>query len=94
MATPTPWVYSDWITYPTGSSTRLTRLRLHIQEVSDALKKAGTVQYQISGRELDPKASDLRAELADLRKQEELEAERVDLADGDRLGWTSGRAPL
>lgn len=34
------WTYSDWITL-TGSS-RLTRLRLYIQELSDALTAATT----------------------------------------------------
>ena len=31
------WTYSDWITYDVGAALRLSRLRLHIQEVSDAL---------------------------------------------------------
>ena len=38
MAAPNPaWTYSDWITYIPGNSTRLSRLRLHIVEVSDRI---------------------------------------------------------
>jgi len=33
------WTYSDWVTYDPGSSTRLSRLRLHIQEVSDRISQ-------------------------------------------------------
>lgn len=38
------WTYSDYVTYDRSSATRLTRLRLHIQEVSDALQAGDWVQ--------------------------------------------------
>lgn len=31
------WTYSDYVTYDRTSATRLTRLRLHIQEVSEKI---------------------------------------------------------
>lgn len=92
MATPT-WTYADWITYDTGTSTRLQRLRLHIAEINQALR-AEIAQYSIRGRELNPENSDLGLLLKDLTERERLEAEEVDLASGRRLGWTKGRARL
>lgn len=35
----TTWTYSDWVTYDPGSATRISRLRLHIQEVSDRISQ-------------------------------------------------------
>lgn len=44
------WDYSDWVTL--SGTTRLTRLQLHIQEVSNKL----TENYSIAGRskQVDP----------------------------------------
>lgn len=43
------WTYSDWITQG-GTTQRVARLRLHIQEVSEQL----TAKMGHSGREFDP----------------------------------------
>lgn len=45
------WTYSDWVTYDAGTA-KLTRLRLHIQEVSDYLQKnqEGNVGGQVYRR--------------------------------------------
>jgi len=32
------WTFSDWIKEDVGSATRLTKLRCHIEEVSNAIK--------------------------------------------------------
>lgn len=39
------WTYSDWITQATDA-LRLSRLRLHIQEVSDSLARVKTTEEQ------------------------------------------------
>lgn len=38
------WTYSDWVTYDisTDGTTRLSQLRLHMQEVSDKIEKERT----------------------------------------------------
>lgn len=41
------WTYADWVTYPTGSD-RLTRLRLHIQEVSQYSLASKTRKGEVS----------------------------------------------
>lgn len=46
------WLYSDWVTLATGSTARLTRLRLHIQEVSDAIS-TGNVSNTKGSRDKD-----------------------------------------
>lgn len=56
------WTYSDWIS--TDGSSRLTRLRLHIQEVSDAL----TASYQSDGTSYNP--AHLNSYLSSLHAQE------------------------
>lgn len=67
MANPA-WTYSDWITLSPGSEARLTRLRLHIQEVSDRIS---------TGNYSNPKGSHdkdaLQRELESLRKAEKAE---------------------
>jgi hypothetical protein len=65
------WTYSDYITYARGSATYLERLRLHIQEVSNAV-----------GTEL---ASDAKSESANnlTRRLEMLEKE---LRAAEQLG--------
>lgn len=35
------WTYSDYVTYDVGDATRLTRLRLHVQEVLDTVHSEG-----------------------------------------------------
>lgn len=42
------WTYSDWITYDVGNATRLSRLRLHIQEVSDKISRGNFAQGNVS----------------------------------------------
>lgn len=43
------WTYSDWITQTSGS-TRLSQLRLHIQEVSNAIQANQTIN--VNGRQI------------------------------------------
>lgn len=57
------WTYSDWITQ-TSADTRLSRLRLHIQEVADAL----TASYQSDGTSYNP--AHLNTYLSGLHQQE------------------------
>ena len=59
------WTYSDYITYDPGSA-RLTRLRLHIQEVTDAIKNPQ--RLTISGKDLTK--YDLRKYLEGLKAEE------------------------
>lgn len=59
------WTYSDWITQPTPG-TRLTRLRLHIAEVSEV---ASGVAVSKDGASRDP--SNAREYLATLMEREE-----------------------
>jgi hypothetical protein len=67
---PSPsWTYSDWITYATGDSLRLSRLRLHIQEVSDRIS-AGN--YATEGKSHD--FGSIASYLADLQRKEITEA--------------------
>lgn len=48
---PSPaWTYSDWITKESGSADRLSRLRLHIQEVSDFIS---TGNFTTEGKSID-----------------------------------------
>lgn len=81
------WTYSDWITKTTGSTERLERLRLHIQEVSDKLK-AGS--YSVTGRSVQ--RYETERYLAGLRADEKIEAERTETTQGTRLGWSRGVA--
>lgn len=57
------WTYSDWVTQTT-SATRLSRLRLHIQEVSDKL------QGRASGDGISYDPGQLRQYIKDLREDE------------------------
>ncbi len=82
MADPA-WDYSDYITYERGDSTRLTRLRLHIQEVSDFIS---TGSVTLEGQSVSK--GDLQRYLADLRDEEkELSA----IHDSTRATWVRGR---
>jgi hypothetical protein len=69
------WTYSDWITQTTDS-TRLTRLRLHIQEVSDKITQ------EVSSGGNSRSSSALQAYLADIRKEEKSLAAAVSGASG------------
>lgn len=85
-------VYSDWVTYPTASASRLARLRLYIKDIQDQLQSAG--KYAIEGREVDIDLIGLQKNLQDLMKEEKHLSEQVGLGDGTFQGWTSGRARL
>lgn len=80
------WTYSDWITYERSSASRLSRLRLHIQEVSDKLSSGS---YSIPG--FSTSKGELAAYLDRLSSQEEVEASAVGRATGARVGITRGR---
>lgn len=57
------WSYSDWITQ-TDTETRLSRLRLHMREVSDMVGR------EKSAGDMATSSRELRAYLADLKKEE------------------------
>ncbi len=81
------WTYSDWVTFESGSATRLSRLRSHIKEVSDYIQTGG---YTVQGR------SHTKAELVDyletLIRLEKDEAAITAAAVGtSRAFWTKGR---
>jgi hypothetical protein len=80
------WTYSDWVTYEPGSASRLTQLRLHIKEVSDALS---------TGNYSNPKGahdkSYLQDYVADLLRKEASEAAVVGISTDIRTSWTRGR---
>lgn len=59
------WTYSDWITQ-TDASTRLSRLRLHVQEVSDAMANPQGVNSSSHGVQ----KFDLQGYLKELRAEE------------------------
>lgn len=59
------WSYSDYITYERTDPTRLTRLRLHIKEVSDFIS---TGSYSVQGK--SHTKSELVNELMRLREEE------------------------
>lgn len=82
------WTYSDWVTYAdTDVSSKITRLRLHVQEVSDKLTDPSysTEGLSVSKRDgLDGYLAGLKAELKEL--------EALDVTA--RVGWTRGHASL
>lgn len=83
------WTYSDWIT-KTSSSERLSQLRLHIQEVSNAVQANQTVN--VNGRQIGKFA--LVDYLKDLRAEEKALAEATGqqvYAQGNRRTWTRAR---
>jgi hypothetical protein len=83
------WTYSDWVTYEDGSA-KLTRLRLHVQEVSD---KLANPSYSTEGLSVNPREN-LGTYLAGLNAEREKLEATVGRANGTRLGWTRGRALL
>ena len=60
------WTYDDYITYADTSTTRLSRLRLHIQEVSAELAKSKS--YSADGRVVQK--HDLIEYIKELREEE------------------------
>lgn len=83
------WTYSDWIIYASGDATRLSRLRLHIQEVSNAIKSGS---YSVEGRSRD--LAEIQAYLTALlaREKEEATASSASSATESRAFFTRGRA--
>ena len=80
------WDYSDWITYAAGSSTRLTRLRLHIKEVSDFIS---TGSYSTEGK--SQSKDFLQDYLKNLLAKEKDEAATAEQTSGNRVTFTRGR---
>lgn len=75
------WTYSDWITYATGNATRISRLRLHIQEVSDRISNGS---FATEGKSHDYGL--LQDYLAELMRTETAEA-----SIGDSVATTPSR---
>lgn len=88
MANPA-WTYSDWITLGSGTSARLSQLRLHIKEVSD---KISTANFSTEGKSHDQDL--LQQYLKDLMAAEAKEAQAAGLSAGTRSTWTRGKAAL
>lgn len=66
------WTYSDYVTYSRSSATRLQRLRLHIQEVSDALSSGDWIQdggTTVGQRSLTTYLESLREDEASLERR-------------------------
>ena len=80
------WDYSDWITYEQSNSLRLSRLRLHIQEVSDFIS---TGSYSKGGRNLDKKF--LQDYLDTLFEKEKDENSVGGSSNGNQSAFTRGR---
>lgn len=77
--------YRDWITYASGSSTRLSRLRLYIKDLQAAVEKGS---YTVEGRSWS--SAEIRQHLALLLEAEKAEAAAADTAAGDRVFFTRG----
>jgi hypothetical protein len=88
LATPS-WTYSDWVTFETGSATRISRLRLHIQEVSNKIKSGS---YAVEGKSHD--LGIVESYLKELMRSEAREAAASGITSGNRAGWTRGKAGL
>jgi len=80
------WTYSDWITYDNGSLTRLSRLRLHIQEVSDFIS---TGDYTVQGRSLDK--SQVERYLEKLMAKEKEESKVTNAVNGKSAPFVTAR---
>jgi hypothetical protein len=84
---PTPaWTYSDWITFATGSASRLTQLRFHIKEIADFIS---TGNFSVESKSHDKDA--LQAYLSQLLEREESEAVAAGTTAGTRTAWTRGK---
>ena len=81
------WTYSDWITYDPGNATRISRLRLHIQEVSDKISEG-----DFSSEQKSNSYGYLQSYLDKLMGQEKEEAATAAASAGTRSGFTRGRA--
>lgn len=86
---PSAWTYSDWVTLESGSSSRLSQLRLHIQEVSDRIAETPTSVSGDGGAASWSQHSDY---LKTLLAEEKSLADEVDQGDGTRMGWAKARA--
>ena len=78
--------YSDYITYDWGSQTRLTRLRLHIQEVSDLIS-SGNFSLNGTSNSYDYWAGLLK----DLKVEERELTEEVEKRSKSRSPFFRGR---
>jgi hypothetical protein len=88
----TTWVYSDWLTYERGDATRLSRLRLHMKELSDELAKIQ--QYTTGGGfGVQRSTSEVAVYLAKLQQLEVEETKILAAASGNRVGWSRARTP-
>jgi hypothetical protein len=84
------WTYSDWVTYETGTTGRIQRLRLHIQEVSDFIS---TGNFAVEAKSHDKGL--LQEYLSELLGREKAEADASASAAGtSRAYWTRGKAAL
>lgn len=83
------WTYSDWVTEGTGTALRLSRLRLHIQEVSD--KVQGQKYSADGGTTLDNRDHSLGRYLDSLHRREKTEEAAVERAAGRRPLFSRGR---
>jgi hypothetical protein len=79
------WTYSDYITY-TDDSAKLTRLRLHIQEVSDAIGR------ELSGDGKSKSENNITQYLKDLRAEEKELAGVPGVGNGYNGGVSLSRA--
>lgn len=78
------WTYSDYVTHDYGA-TRLTRFRLHVQEVADKL----SAEMSAMGRSYS--TTGIQQYLDSLRKAEPEETQRCKLAGGDHVIFTRAR---
>lgn len=79
------WTYSNWITLAAGSTARLERLRLHIQEVSDRISQ-GNFSSEGKAHAYDY----LQSYLSDLHKREKEESVASAATTGERATFTRG----
>lgn len=79
------WTYSDYITL-TDQAAKLTRLRLHIQEVSDSIGR------EISGDGKSKSENNITQYLAELRKEEKELAAVPGVGNGYNGGISLSRA--
>lgn len=83
------WTYSDWILLDDGAA-KLTRLRLHIKEVSDSLV-SGSFTERSGGMRVDK--AEIESYLAALRTDEKELAKRIGgVAGTGKTSWTRGVA--
>ena len=83
------WTYSDWPTYTSGSADRLSRLRLHIQEVTNRLEDGSYAAD--NGTIIDDRSQNLPSYLTTLLKREKELDKAVRQASGARPLFTRAR---